>query len=126
MKIKITPMMKDLITVSEMAIVRDMVTIMRDDSGLKEYAAIAGRIAARDNSVEVLKAEAELSKNYRVINRYSDNSGLFDIWLNIYAFSSEKGFYVIGAYLSDIWDVTGNNSEKIRNYMYIREFKEME
>lgn len=126
MKVKFTSMMKDLCTVSELPIVHEMINLMRDDTGLKEYAAIAARLAGRDNVVEVLKAESEIAKNYRVYNRYTDNSRDFDIWLKVYAFVPCNGFYIIGAYLSDIWDLTTENANNIRELMYIREYTENE
>ena len=124
MKVKFTKEIKDIITVSELPAVREMFEVMKEDTGLKEYAATAARIAARSNDVEILKAEAEIARNRRVFNRYSDNSGFLDVWLNVYAFDAYKGFYTIGAYLSDIWESTGENSEELRSYMYIREYVE--
>lgn len=124
MKIKFTAEQKKYITVAELPEVKKIIAEMKEDTGLKEYAEIAARIASRDNSVEILKAEAEIAKNQRVFNRYTDESGNLDIWLTVYAFNSYKGFYTIGAYLSDIWESTGDNTEELRGYMYIREFIE--
>lgn len=124
MRVKFTKEMKGIVTVSELPAVREVLDVMKEDAGLKEYAATAARIAARSNTVEILKAEAEIAKNRRVFNRYSDISRDFDIWLTVYAFDAYKGFYTIGAYLSDIWDSTGENSEELRSYMYIREYTE--
>lgn len=124
MKIKFTAEQKKFITVAELPEVKKIIAEMKEDTGLKDYAEIAARIASRDNGNEILKAEAEIAKNQRVFNRYTDESGNLDIWLTVYAFNSYKGFYTIGAYLSDIWESTGDNAEELRGYMYIREFTE--
>lgn len=124
MKIKFAAEQKRFITVAELPEVKKIIADMKEDTGLKDYAETAARIASRDNCNEILKVEAEIAKNQRVINRYSDKSSNLDIWLTVYAFNDYKGFYKIGAYLSDIWESTGDNSEELRNYMYIREFTE--
>lgn len=124
MKIKFTAEQKKYITVAELPEVKKIIADMKEDTGLKDYAEIAARIVSRDNGNEILKAEAEIAKNNRIFNRYTDESGTLDIWLTVYAFNSYKGFYTIGAYLSDIWESTGDNAEELREYMYIREFIE--
>lgn len=124
MKIKFTAEQKRFITVAELPEVKKIIADMKEDTGLKDYAGIAARIASRSNGAEILKADAEIARNERVLNYYSDESGRLDIWLTVYAFDSYKGFYKIGAYLSDIWESTGDNNEELRQYMYIREFTE--
>lgn len=124
MKVKFSSEQKKYITVAELPEVKKIIADMKEDTGLKDYAETAARIASRDNCNEILKVEAEITKNQRVFNRYSDESGNLDIWLTVYAFNDYKGFYKIGAYLSDIWESTSDNSEELRNYMYIREFTE--
>ena len=124
MTVKFPTMMKDVFTVSELPKAREIIDLMKDDTGLKEYAATALRLAARDNTVEVLKADAEIAKNYRVFNRYTDNSWDIDVWVNAYGFVPCKGFYIIGIYLSDIWDLTTENTDYTRDLMYIREYTE--
>lgn len=124
MKVNFTAEQKRIITVAELPAAKEVISLLKDDTGLKDYAAIAARIATRDGANEILKAEAEIAKNHRIYNRYSEESGNLDIWLTVYAFNDFKGFYKIGAYLSDIWEVASENAEEIRSHMYIREFTE--
>lgn len=78
MKIKFTNEAKQIITVAELPAVKTLIAEMRDDEGMKDYAATAAQIAARDGSNEILKAEAEITKNQRIFNRYSEDSGNLD------------------------------------------------
>ena len=123
MKIKFAAEQKKIVTVAEMPEVNKMIADMKG-MDFKWEAEVAARIASRDNGNEILKIEAEIAKNNRVYDRYTDNSGNLDIWLRVYAFNSWEGFYVVGAYLSDIWESTGKNDEELRGHMYIREFIE--
>lgn len=89
-------------------------------SYFEDYAQTAARIASKSNAdFEIIKLSAE-------IEGHDDNNGCFDhnldIYLEFYAFDSFYGFYAIGAYLSDIWQATGENSDELRAKMYIREY----
>ena len=48
-----------------------------------------------------------------------------DIWIEATAYVNDNEFIIIGAYLSDIWQITGNNNLEISSNMYIRKFKEV-
>ena len=123
MKVKFTAEAKKYITVAEMPHVRRIINEMREDDSLKDYAEMAARVASRDwNDFEILKADAEISRNCRAHNNYHEGSGNLDIWLTIYAYNAYKGFYNIGVYLSDIWQLTSDNGEEIRSHMYIAEY----
>ena len=123
MKVKFTAEAKKYITVAEMPHVRRIIDEMREDDSLKDYAEMAARVASRDwNDFEILKADAEISRNCRAHDNYHEGSGNLDIWLTIYAYDPYQGFYNIGVYLSDIWQLTGDNSEEIRSHMYIAEY----
>lgn len=125
MKVKITQDAKQYLTVAEMPKVREIIKDMKEDDGLNEYAQIAARIASGENAdFEILKAEAEIARNGRNWDNFSDGSGKLDIWIEVYAYNNYYGFYNIGAYLTDIWNVTGDNHEEIRQHMYIRKYKE--
>lgn len=124
MKVKLTKQMKEILTVAEMPKVRKLIEGLRTELDVKEYAEMAARIAGC-SCPEVLKAEAEIAKNARVFNQYFEDSGNLDIWVRVYAFSEYDGFYIVGAYLTDIWASTGYNSQELRKHMYIRTFKEM-
>ena len=69
--------------------------------------------------------EAEAALNSRIYNAHETNSGNVDIWITATIYSDfESKFYIVGAYITDIWNITGDNNDEIKSYMYIREFKE--
>lgn len=76
--------------------------------------------------VEILKVEAEASKNCRAWNMYSDESEDMDVWISFVAeiwHDGKPGFLKGGAYLSDIW---GTGATKYRQHMYMNFFKACE
>lgn len=125
MKITITAEMKKILTVAEMPTVRQMIEqAKQDDDTAKEYAEMAARIASDGYVIKVLECSAEIAKNCRVQDAYTADSGDLDVWVNFIAYTT-KGFVMGGAYLTDIWNITGGeNDEEIKSYMYIRMFKE--
>lgn len=127
MNIKLTAEAKKYITVAEMPTVRQMIKDFKDDeSDIKDYGRTAAIIASGNNgNYEILKASAEIAKNQRVYNQYSDESGTLDIWMEFYAYDNYFGFYEIGVYLSDLWQADGDTEtyERIKSHMFIQEFK---
>lgn len=125
MKVKLNKDYRRFITLDEYDTVKEMIKDFdTPDENLTEYAKTAARIASGE-SCEILKASAEIAKNRRAWNQYSDHSGELDIWIECTAYSSYKGFYIVGAYLSDIWASCGDeNRDELRGYMFIREFLE--
>lgn len=92
--------MKKIITVAEIPAVKAVIRECRKYD-LMSMAQIAGHTVAGE-SCEILKADAEVSRNNFVYNFYSDESGEIDIQLTVYAFNRQKGLYIISAFLSDI------------------------
>lgn len=128
MKIQINKESKKVLTLSEMPIVKRIIKDFKDnEDDLSGDLEILMNIFSAD---EVIKSTAYVSKNCRAYNVFSDDSGNIDIWIqatiyNIY--SSENGggvFYMVGAYLSDLWQSTGENREELKSRMYIRKFLE--
>lgn len=123
MKVKFTEDAKRFISVSELPAVKKVIAEMKEDGEIKGYSEIAARVASGYNgNFEILKADAQIAKNARIYDAYGEGSGEIDVWLDIYAFDDYSGFYEIGAYLTDIWAVTGDNTEEIRNHMYINKY----
>ncbi|WP_124101056.1 hypothetical protein [Ruminococcus sp. Marseille-P6503] len=123
MKVKFTDDAKKIITLSELKAANKIINEMKEDNGLKDYAKMAVRTASSTNiNFEILKAEAEIAKNARVNDAYGESSGQLDVWLNIYAFDSYAGFYNIGIYLTDVWAITSDNAEEIKNHMFINHY----
>lgn len=75
---------------------------------------------------EIMKPSAIIAKNCRVRNQYSDNSEDLDVWIEFYAFDWHEGFFEIGVYLSDIWNIAGDNKEEISSHMYVRKYTHTE
>ena len=126
MKVKFTEKQKRFITVAQLPIVKEIIADMKEDTGLKDYAMSADACASDGEATgaEILSVEAEIAKNCKAWDRYSDESEDLDIWLTVKAYHFYAGFYVIGCYLSDIWDLNGENGAEIRSHMYIRHFTE--
>ena len=106
----------------------EMPTIEATEKSMKE----SGGITKEDIQMfanflgcsEVLKAEAEYAKNNYVYDRYGEGSEHCDIWVTVTAFDSfgRKTFVIGCAYLSDIWEIGGVDSEELKSRMYIRTF----
>ena len=124
MKIKFGAEQKKYITVAELSIVKQIISDMKEDDGLMEYAEIAARIASGGYVVKVYERSAEIAKNGRIYNAYGDDTENLDIWINAAALTSE-GFVMFGIYLTDVWNITGDNEEEIKSHMYIRKFQEV-
>lgn len=124
MKIKFGAEQKKFVTVAEMPIVRQIISDMKEDDCLKEYAEMAARIASGGYCEKVYECSAEIAKNGRIYEQWGEGSGNLDIWIEAAALTSE-GFVIFGIYLTDVWSITGDNAEEIRNHMYIRKFQEV-
>lgn len=128
MKIQINKESKQVLIVSEMPIVKQIIKDYKDNNDdLSWDLEILKNIFSAD---EIINSTAIISKNCRVYNYFNDESGNIDIWINatLYcSYSSEnKGgvFYIVGAYLSDIQQSTGDNWKELQTRMYIRKFIE--
>ena len=72
---------------------------------------IAGEIATITQHARVVLASAAIDIGKRLI----EAQGLVEF----------SGFYIVGFYLSDIWNLGADNREEVKSRMYIREFKEV-
>ena len=124
MKIKITAETKKIITLAQLPAVKELQKSLEEQENFKFEAESAACLAA-GRSVPVIKIEAEIAKNCRIWIYFSESSEDIDVWLTIWAFDPCYGFYAIGAYLSDIWQIGPEERKaEIRDHMYIREYKE--
>lgn len=124
MKVSIPLDMKSVLTVSEMPKARELIKRMREDNSFDQYALSAARVASGDrDSFLILEQKAQIAKNERVQDYYSDKSGNLDIWLEFLAFNYFSGCYLIGIYLSDVYQITGTASDReLKQHMFIREY----
>lgn len=128
MKVTLLKEDKKYITLEQAPIVRQIISDMKEDENTPaEYADIAIRAAYDGNAydIEVLKASAKISTNCRAMNCFTVNSSNLDVWIEATACVNDNEFIVVGAYLSDIWQITHNNRKEMASHMYIRKFKEV-
>lgn len=127
MKVNITAESKRIITLEEAAAARQIVRDMKqDESSPKEYLKYAAGLYGYVE--EIITATAEIAKNARTWNAYSDSSGQIDIWIDGLARiipdgESCRAYIEIGAYLSDIWSLSSDNREEIKARTYAVMFK---
>jgi len=127
MKVALLKEDKKLITLADAPIVRQIIADMKEDEFTpSDYADMAIRAAYDGDAygIEVLKASAKISTNCRAWNALTENSGYLDVWIEATAYVNGDEFIMIGAYLSDIWQITSDNRKDIASQMYIRRFKE--
>lgn len=81
-------------------------------------------------SAEVLQVTAEHAKNARLVDNktyFGEEAGISDVWFSIKALDRYIGFYEIGAYLTDIWQIAYgpnyDNREEIKSRFCVREYK---
>lgn len=124
MKVSIPFTMRGVLTVAEMPIAKDIIKNMREDNNFDQYALSAARVASGENdNFVILNQTAQIAKNDRVQDYYSDNSGNLDIWLEFLAFSYFSGCYLVGVYLSTVYQITGQPSDRdLKQHMFIREY----
>lgn len=116
---------KDIITLSEKPIADGIIEELSDYSIEADMQMIVRTAVGTNDTFEILKFTAEIAKNSRIWNAYGANDGEtknLDVWMELYAYNKFVGFYEIGCYLTDIWQITGDNSEEIRNHFYINKF----
>ena len=119
MKVMMTDDAKKIITLAEAPYARQIIEDLKEDTGLQDYARMAAIVAGGNYGYEILKATAEITRNRNVWDQYGEGTGMLDVLLKIYAFSRYRGFYEIHVYLSDIWQITADNTDEIRDRMWI-------
>lgn len=115
---------KKYMTISEVEAAKAMIREQREDEetavGWAEYAVREALKDTNDYLERVIEAKAEINRNCRVWNAYNPDSGKLDIWIEATA-RTDKGFIIIGAYLSDIWQ---SGATPYKQHMWIRYFSE--
>ena len=125
MIIRIPSEMKKVLTVAEMPAVREIQRQESEDTmTVSEYLQMAAHVASSDNSsYQIYDASASIARNGRVWDYYGDGTGRLDIWLEGLAFNAYVGAFLIGVYLSDLFQITGGPADdQVREHMFIKEF----
>lgn len=129
-KIRLTENSKKIISLEEAPAVNRMLEALHeneDDQAICDpfYLSIAmSCITEYGYNWEYYDIKAEIAKNCRVWNYWTEESKDFDVWISFKAFDEYGGFYVVNCYLSDIYSVTSENKTETRKHMYIRAYKE--
>jgi len=130
MKVSISKESRKIITLDEAPAARKLVELMKEDSTpISEHVARVIKAAAgwHENCEEVYTATAEIAKNSRLHDHYDSETGCFDVWISG-AGRTYNEFYIVGAYLSDIWNFDGDekhDKQIVRDFMYVRKFVEI-
>ncbi len=129
MKVRLAKEDKKYFTMEEAPVIRKVIESLKEyESTPAEDAKTAIRAAYNGNAsnIEILKASAKISRNCHILDAYCDNSGNIDVWIEATAYLNTNEYIMLGAYLSDIWQITGDNQLEIASHMHIRKFKEVE
>lgn len=130
MKVTIPERMKSIITLAELPSVESIIKDC-EEYDIVDYAKQVARLICKDNIVEVLHCNAEIAKNCRVSDAWCSTSGDLDVWITFTAscgMIALGGFIMVGIYLTDIWNIRadGSNRDEIMSHAYIRKFVEAE
>lgn len=125
MKVIITHQGRDWLNSKELQVAKRIIRNMRevDEDSEETYAATMAKIASGSCGLQIINFSAEITKNQRIWNAYSNDSGFIDIWVKVYAYNYYKGFYEIGANLTDILAATGKNDDELKQRFYIHHCK---
>jgi hypothetical protein len=124
MKVTMSEESKRIITLEEAGIAKKIIADMKEDeSTAAEYAASAVYTACGSSCLKVFEASATVARNRRAYDSFFEGSKDLDIWVKATAQTAD-GFCIVGAYLTDICRLTGDNNAEIATRMYTRTFKE--
>lgn len=128
MKVAMMKEWKRYFTVIESENAKEIIRQCKEDEiSVADYAMMAARVAMGACTPEILKCSAEVVKNSNTeYDRWFEGSGHLDVYIKFYAFDLYKGFYSCGICLSHIWDITGDNTDDIKNMMYIRKYEKVD
>lgn len=123
MKVIMSEDSKRAVSVSELPAAKKIIQYMKEDSETAaDYAASAVR-ALCGCCDEVFKASAEIAKNGRVYDAYASGSGNLDVWINFIARADSREIVEGGAYLTDIWNITGDENDEIKEHAFLLRYK---
>lgn len=113
-------------------IAEHMVDIMaqEDSSKPSEVAEMAIReiLKGTDDWVSresILSTKARVARNCRIQDLYFEGSEDYDVWIEATARTAE-GFIVLGAYLSDIWQIGALEDGELRRRAWVQYFRSAE
>ena len=108
-------------TVSEFEAVPEMLDSLKSDDGKLDFAYEINHAALLFDCYHVISATAEIGRNSRIFNQYTENSGHLDVWFRITAKDSEmypRHFDEIYISLSDIWSIGADTENEIKSHCF--------
>ena len=119
MKVKITADSKKIIRMYQVDVAKRIVkSLAEDEMSAADYAvyAVNAIMASRQDGCDrILECTAEIAGNGRAWNSILEDSENLDVWISGIA-RTYTGYVEFGAYLTDIWNLTGEDDEA--EYMY--------
>ena len=123
MKVIMSEDSKRIVSVSELPSAKKIIRDMKEDTETAaDHAASAVR-ALCGCCDEVFKASAEIAKNGRVYDAYATGSGELDVWINFIARADNCEIVEGGAYLTDIWNITGSEDDEIHEHAFLLRYR---
>ena len=125
MKVCITSESRDVITLADMPAVREIQRGEAENTMTPaEYLQMAAHVVTESNErFQIFNACASIAKNGRIWDYYGSNTAYLDIWCEGLAFNPYLGAFWIGAYVSDLNQITGEPSDiLLKEHMFIREY----
>lgn len=122
MKVQITDSAKEMLFVAEMPAVRRIIQEQKEDEQTVEDYAKQAMHAFSNETFQIFNAKASIAKHAGTVDAFFNGSRSLDVWIEFIAFNSSCGVYEIGVYLTDIWSLSENNREEIRNRLYCNYF----
>ena len=127
MKVTLTKKSKENIKASQLDAAREVIRACREDeSSAADYAVYAVNCIMHNqhgSCESILKCSAEVMPNYRAWGLWGNETEDLDVWIEGIA-DCYDSFVRFGAYLSDIWSITGENCAELSRYMYKRIYTE--
>ena len=127
MKVMLRKEDRKWISREDMPIIRWIIDTMKEDDAMKAYATMAIKLALGGAyEIDIYRTEAHISRNDRIENAYSADSKNYDVWITVHAMTN-KGFVIVGAFLTDIWNITGayGSDYNLLPFMAIHRYKEV-
>lgn len=77
--------------------------------------------ATQRSGVEIISARAEFAPNSTI--EYNEETGYMDVWLDLVV-ADYDGFWRVRGYLTDVWQIHGNDDRELAQYMAIHHYIE--
>lgn len=126
MKVRMKDDYRSVFTLRQVDIARAIIRDLKSDTSTPSNYAQSAVVDFFENNKygdyfrEVLVASATVSRNHRAWDVYFEGSEDMDVWIDA-TVRTGNGFLIIGAYLSDIWMISPDES---RAYTYYTRYFE--